>query len=109
MLNLFLNQFVKRLQASDEVLLTLQVFQFLEILIVYLKANRSIQYQINSQQLMKLASERHLQQACPTMKFNQISSVYWLSAYLDEGWSDMALLAQLERRLIDLLNKEIAI
>lgn len=111
LLNLFLNQFVKRLQApaenTDEQLTTLQVFQFLEILIVYLKANRSIQYQINSQQLLKLCSERHLKQACPTMHFTQISSVYWLYAYLDEEWSDLALLAQLEGRVVELLEKEI--
>ena len=46
-LNLFLNTFVKRLSGSSEYfdkLTTAEVFQFLELLVVYLRANSTIQF-----------------------------------------------------------------
>jgi len=97
-LNLFLNQYIKRVQGSadGQALVTSEVFQFLEILIVYLKANRSVMNQIRSQQLIKLSAEFHLLKACPQMSFNQIGSVYWLAAHLDDQWTDSQLLQQLE-------------
>ena len=43
------------------------------------------------------------------MNFNQVSSVYWLMAYMDDSWSDASLLKSLENRFITLLEKEIEI
>lgn len=43
------------------------------------------------------------------MSFNQVSSVYWLMAYMDELWQEKDLLSKLESRFIHLLQREIDI
>lgn len=106
-LNVYLNQYVNRIKPSEKTKLTnLEVYQFLEILIQYLKMNRGQMESIDSSQLMQLSCELYLLESCTQMSCSQISGLYWLCANLGPYW-DQNLIYRVETRLEEFLRKEI--
>lgn len=104
-LNMFLNAYVKRIQTKS--LSQEEVYQFLELLIQYLKLNRGLMEKIDSSQLMRLSCDLYLSDQLPSMSCTKLSGLYWLCCNLGPYW-DPATIQKAENRLIELLRIEIA-
>ena len=87
-LNVYLNQYIKRIQPADGYtrLTSVEVYQFLELLIQYLKLNRGMIESIDTSQLMQMSCELYLNDLCTQMSCSQISGLYWLCSNLGPYW-----------------------
>lgn len=63
-----------------------EVYQFLEILIQYLKLNRTLMGKIDSSQLMQLTCSIYLNDTVVGMSFSQLGGFYWLCSNLGPYW-----------------------
>jgi len=104
-----LNQYVSRIKPEAASKLNeKEVFQFLELLVQYLKYNKALMGKIDSSQLMQLSCQLYLKNICKQMSPVQLAGLYWLCKNLGAYW-DPETLASMETRLVYLLENEIAI
>jgi hypothetical protein len=69
MLNLFLNQYVRRIKpdGDKEILTQEEVYQFLELLVQYLRYNPDLLEKIDTSQVMELSCRLYLNKQLATM------------------------------------------
>ena len=77
LLNMFLNHYVVRVQASDKPSQD-EVYQFLELLVQYMKYNQDLQSKVDCSQVMDLSCQHYLTGLCAQMQPLQLSGMFWL-------------------------------